>query len=97
LSCQAKGERPISQDDFPSRELVKLLLMNKELSKLSPLANKVNDYLTSAGSLLRRGAPPIFTPALSKRAATAKSLGHNTTSLTYAMHKVGATEDGADV
>ena len=61
-------------EDFPSKELTKYMLSNKQYAKLTPVANTVDLILKSAGSILHRGGPPIFAPELLKAAGLTRNL-----------------------
>jgi hypothetical protein len=81
---EVEKDRP----EFPTNEIVKLLLLNKHYPNLTPLGNKLDDILKACSTMVRGGCPPIFTAELLKRSANARDLAYSTTSLTYCVHKL---------
>ncbi len=68
--------------------MVKSLLSNAHYAKLTPSGNKIDEILKAGSLLVYNGAPSMFCPNLCKSAGAMKDLAFNTTSLTYALHKV---------
>jgi hypothetical protein len=81
---EVEKDRP----EFPTKEMVKLLLLNKHYPDLTPLGNKLDDILKASSTMVRGGCPPIFSPELLKRSANARDIAYSTTSLTYCVHKL---------
>lgn len=56
-----------NSDTFPTREMVKSLIMNPKFKQLAPAANLLGDALTASSSLVRDGCPPLFPADLLKQ------------------------------
>ncbi len=68
--------------------MAKALLSNKNYSKLTPLGNKLDEYLKGSMAMVRSGCPHFFSADLAKRGNAVRDLAYNTTSLTYCTHKM---------
>ena len=75
-------------DTFPSKDLVKALVLNPNYNKLTGAANALQDVVKVNNSLVQLGVSPPFSPAELKNAVTARELAYNTTSLTYCVFKL---------
>ena len=74
-----------SADSFPSKALMQQLLGNKAYPQITPFANKLNDMIKAAQSIMATGATSVFPPDVINNACTVRDLARATTSLTFVV------------